>query len=152
MTKQTPTGWFLSFIMTTASLGSSNRHYHTMVQDLYMTQVFPAPPVICYRRQQNIRDHLIRAKVPHPTPARPQRTYAGMKKCCKCVNYHYIKIPVQIWMSYPYLNNNIQISRPFLVHTNFDSHHIMSFEPKQGKFSGASQLAEETEPKLDFIN
>ena len=69
----------------------TNRHYRTMVQDPYMKEVFPAPPLICYRRQRNIRDHLIRAKVPPPAPARPKRTLPGMKKCGKCVNCPYIK-------------------------------------------------------------
>ena len=56
-----------------------------------MKEVFPAPPLICYRRQRNIHDHLIRAKVPPPAPTRPQRTCAGMKKCGRCVNCPYIK-------------------------------------------------------------
>jgi hypothetical protein len=41
------------------------KHWRSMVsQDPYLTEVFVQPPLTAYRRQRNIRDHLIRAKVP----------------------------------------------------------------------------------------
>ena len=50
-----------------------NRHWRTMRQDPYLAQVFPQPPLIAYKRPANIKDKMIRAKVPDPTPARPRR-------------------------------------------------------------------------------
>ena len=55
-----------------------------MHQDPYLADVFPLPPLIAYRRPPNIRDKLIRAKVPDPPPARPKRNIPGMKKCNDC--------------------------------------------------------------------
>ena len=43
-----------------------NRHYRVMVQDQKLKEVFPEAPIIAYKRQKNIRDVLIRAKVPPP--------------------------------------------------------------------------------------
>ena len=40
------------------------RHWRTMKQDTYLAEVFPLPPLVAYRRPPNIKDHLIRAKVP----------------------------------------------------------------------------------------
>ena len=55
-----------------------------MRQDPYLAQVFPQPPLVAYKRPANIKDRLIRAKIPEPTPPRPRRTLNGMKKCQKC--------------------------------------------------------------------
>ena len=54
-------------------------------QDRYLGQVFHDPPLIAYKRQRNIGDFLIRAKVPTKPSTRPQRSQNGMKKCGKCV-------------------------------------------------------------------
>ena len=41
------------------------KHWRSMVsQDPYLSEVFSQPPLTAYKRQKNIRDHLIRAKVP----------------------------------------------------------------------------------------
>ena len=61
-----------------------SRHWRTMRQDPYLAQVFPQPPLVAYKRPANIRDKLIRAKVPDPTPVRPRRIVNGMKKCNNC--------------------------------------------------------------------
>ena len=63
-----------------------NKHWQTMVQDPHLKEVFPKPPLVSYRRQKNIRETLIRAKVP-PRPKREQRKRHGMNKCkkVKCV-------------------------------------------------------------------
>ena len=49
------------------------KHWHSMVnQDPYLSEVFSQPPLTAYKRQKNIRDLLIRAKVPSdhkPYPA-----------------------------------------------------------------------------------
>ena len=48
--------------------------------DPYLKQVFPFPPLIAYRRPKNIRDLVIKARIP-PVYVRPTRTQAGYKKC-----------------------------------------------------------------------
>ena len=58
-------------------------------QDGYLKKVFPAPPLIAFKRQQNIKDKLIRAKV--ATNHRNQRHLLGMKKCNSCVICNYVK-------------------------------------------------------------
>ena len=55
-----------------------------------MREVFPKPPLVAYKRQKNIREKLIRAKVP-PEFSRPKRKLPGMKKCRRCVYCPYIK-------------------------------------------------------------
>ena len=55
------------------------KHYRTMVQDPYMAECFPEPPLIAYTRPKNIRDRLIKAKI--PSGARPKRKIPGMHKC-----------------------------------------------------------------------
>ena len=54
-----------------------------VTQDKYLEEVFPKPPLVAYKRQQNIKDKIIKAKVP-PIPEKyPQREKSGMKKCGK---------------------------------------------------------------------
>ena len=55
------------------------KHWRSMSNDPYMKEVFPQPPITAYRRQKNLRDFLIRAKVSEPK--RPQRHTRGMSKC-----------------------------------------------------------------------
>ena len=60
------------------------KHWRSMVcQDPYLSEVFPEPPLTAYKRQRNVRDHLIRAKVPSDPKLHPQRRQRGMKKCGK---------------------------------------------------------------------
>ena len=47
----------------------------------YLQDVFKRPPLIAYKRQQNLRGHLIRARVPRAPRPHPQRQVLGMKKC-----------------------------------------------------------------------
>ena len=54
----------------------------------YLKEVFPEPPLISYKRQKNIRETLVRAKV---APPRQNRVINGMKKCNKCLACSYIK-------------------------------------------------------------
>ena len=60
-----------------------------MTLDPHMKEIFPSVPLIAYRRQKNLREYLIRAKVPKNT-SRPKRKLPGMKKCNKCVYCSYI--------------------------------------------------------------
>ena len=69
-----------------------NRHWRTMQQDPYMAEVFPQPPLVAYKRPPNIKDKLIRAKIPDPPPTRPKRNRNGMKRCNKCPICPYIQV------------------------------------------------------------
>ena len=58
------------------------KHWRTMVsQDSHLKEVFPLPPLTAFRRQKNLRDHLIRAKIPQNGSLHPKRKLLGMKKC-----------------------------------------------------------------------
>ena len=61
-----------------------NKHWRAMVSmDSYLSDVFPDPPMIAYRRQRNIKDFLIKAKI-HDSKGRiGGRMLQGMKKCNK---------------------------------------------------------------------
>ena len=62
-----------------------------MTKDPYLKQVFGEPPLIAYRRPKNIKDLVIRAKVPPKNPTRPKRKIPGMAKCKGCPTCPYIK-------------------------------------------------------------
>ena len=54
--------------------------------------VFQRPPLIAFKRQQNIRGHLIRAQVARAKRPYPQRKQQGMKNCGRsCTACPYIK-------------------------------------------------------------
>ena len=66
------------------------KHWRAMVTDSYLKGVFSEPPMTAYRRNQNIRGHLIRAKVARDS--RQKRILKGMTKCGKnCSSCPYIK-------------------------------------------------------------
>ena len=69
------------------------KHWRSMVgQDPYLNEVFMQPPLTAFKRQRNIRDHLVRAKVPSDPKLYPSRRQRGMKKCGKsCTACPYIK-------------------------------------------------------------
>ena len=54
-------------------------------------EVFPLPPMVAYKRPKNIREKLIRSKVPPERNLRPKRKQPGCKKCNKCNICPYIK-------------------------------------------------------------
>lgn len=61
--------------------GILQRHWRVMSKDPYLKKVFPNPPMVAFRRPKNLRDILIKAKVP-PTPKnKPRRQINGMKAC-----------------------------------------------------------------------
>ena len=62
-----------------------------MVQDPRLQEIFPAPPLVAYKRPQNIKDKIIRSKVPPQSSTRPKRQSHGMKKCNKCSVCPYIR-------------------------------------------------------------
>ena len=48
-------------------------------------------PLIAYKRNRNLKDILIRSKVPNLNRRRSKRQLKGMKKCGKCANCPFIK-------------------------------------------------------------
>ena len=49
------------------------KHWRAMTaQDQYLTEVFLKPPLVAFRKQSNLKDILIRSKVP-PIPKRLER-------------------------------------------------------------------------------
>ena len=57
------------------------KHYRSMVsQDIYLSQVFPSAPIVAFKRPKNIREILIKARVPSAN-IRTRRVQNGYKKC-----------------------------------------------------------------------
>ena len=55
------------------------KHWRAMVcQDQYLADSFPEPPLTAYRRPKNLKEFLIRAKVPKPPDKRIKRNMKGM--------------------------------------------------------------------------
>ena len=69
------------------------KHWRTMVtQNQYLASCFPEPPLTAFKRPRNIREFLIRAKVPPPPKKREDRDLKGMKDCGKqCSACPYMK-------------------------------------------------------------
>ena len=60
----------------------THRHWRTMTMvDPQLQEVYPEPHLIAYKRQKNIKDFLIRAKVPPPLSKNQKRIIPGMKQC-----------------------------------------------------------------------
>ena len=55
------------------------RSWRTMTQDPYLAEVYPIPPLIAYKRPPNIKDKLIRAKIPPKVPSKPKQDLPGIK-------------------------------------------------------------------------
>ena len=55
--------------------------------------MFEEPPLTAFRRQNNLRDMLIKSKVPPPPPIHPKRVVKGMSKCGKaCTACSYVEV------------------------------------------------------------
>ena len=60
------------------------KHWRSMVvQNQYLAEVFKQTPLTAFRRQRNLRDLLIKSKVPPPIPLHPKRVVKGMTPCNK---------------------------------------------------------------------
>ena len=60
------------------------KHWRAMTaQDQHLANVFQQPPIIAYRRQRNLKDILIKSKVPPQISRYPHREVKGMTKCGK---------------------------------------------------------------------
>ena len=58
----------------------TRKHWRSMTgQDPHLRDVFPEPPMVAYKRQTNIRDRIIKAKIPAKF-TRAQKSIPGMKK------------------------------------------------------------------------
>ena len=69
-----------------------NKHWRSMThQDQHLKTVFESPPLIAYRRQQNIKESIIRAKVAPIRSKYPKRNLQGFRKCGKCKACSYMK-------------------------------------------------------------
>ena len=70
-----------------------SKHWRSMVsQDQYLAECFQNPPIIAFKKQQNLREHIIRAKLPPPLKIHEKRKMRGMTKCGKqCSACPYIK-------------------------------------------------------------
>ena len=62
-----------------------------MTSDPYLKEVFPLPPMVAYKRPENIRDKLIRSKVPTIRASREKRKVPGCTKCNKCSICPFVK-------------------------------------------------------------
>ena len=59
--------------------------------DPHLKEAFPLPPMVAYRRPPNLKEKLVRAKVP-PSYSRPRRQPPGMKKCrYDCLTCPYVQ-------------------------------------------------------------
>ena len=58
------------------------KHWRSMTnKNKYLAEVFQSPPLTAFKRQPNIRSHLIRAAVAKPQGRYPERIQKGMKRC-----------------------------------------------------------------------
>ena len=74
------------------------KHWRAMsAQDAHLKEVFREPPMTAYRRQTNIRDILVKTKVP-PAPTRyPARKAKGMNRCGNnCTACPYVNMTKEI--------------------------------------------------------
>ena len=69
------------------------KHWRSMIsQDQYLSECFPETPLTAFKRPKNLRELIIKAKVPPPQNMRPQREIRGMRKCgTTCTACPYIK-------------------------------------------------------------
>ena len=58
------------------------KHHRVMTLNPHMKSIFPQAPLVAYKRPMNIRDRLIKARIP-PAQNRPKRIKAGMYRCNK---------------------------------------------------------------------
>ena len=74
------------------------KHYRAMKsQDKCLGECFPKPPMIGYRRQANLRNFLIKSKMPLSQKLYPERKKNGMTNCGKmCTACPYIKYGKEI--------------------------------------------------------
>ena len=66
------------------------KHHGVMIRnDPHCAAIFPKPPMIAFKRVKNLREHLIRSRVPVSRAVRPRRQRRGFRRCNKCNNCPY---------------------------------------------------------------
>jgi hypothetical protein len=64
------------------------KHWRSMIsQNSYLKEVFDQPPLTAFRRQQNLRNFLIKSKVPPPPDIHQKRFLKGMKKMWQILSH-----------------------------------------------------------------
>ena len=80
------------------------RNWQTMLDDdQRLSQVYPNPPMVCFRRGRNIRESLCQARLP---PARVNRQEGGFRRCrrsqcrlCPYTNLGPVQVPKSVQIS-----------------------------------------------------
>ena len=69
------------------------KHWRSMItQNKYLKECFVKQPLTAYRRQNNLRNFLIKSKVAPPPPTHPKRNLSGMNTCGKsCTACPYVQ-------------------------------------------------------------
>ena len=129
------------------------KHWRTMSSvDPYLQEVYQEPPLVAFKRQKNIKDFVIRAKVPPKMKRNPKREIPGMRKCNKpCQACPYIKEQKQI--------ETQKFTWKINSHVNCESKNIVyiiecSKENCKMKYIGETErtLAERLEEHRGYIN
>ena len=47
--------------------GAITKNWHLISEDDFLNNLFPVPPLLAYKRQKNIKDKIIRARLPNST-------------------------------------------------------------------------------------
>ena len=53
-------------------------------REIYSVSVMPEPPMVCFRRSENLKDHLVRARLPKLEVAARGMDKCGGEKCKVC--------------------------------------------------------------------
>ena len=59
-------------------------HFQILLQDPDTKEAFPQPPLIVYRRARNIRDYLVRSRMPRALPSNSIGTFPCHRDCITC--------------------------------------------------------------------
>ena len=104
------------------------KHWSVMTRDPYLKTVFPSPPIVAYRRAKNLKDKLIRAKIPPPPPKRNPRKILDMKRCNKftCETCPFVKTGSKF--TNPYNNKAVVII--FSLNCNSNKIRDLQLRPK----------------------
>ena len=97
-----------------------SKHWRAMTTNPTMASIFKDPPLIAYKRPKNLKDILIRARIPPPQSSRPKRIKTGMTKCNKpCSICPYIKTQTKVKSS----TNNVTVE--LSKHHTCNDHNIV---------------------------
>ena len=75
-----------------------------------MAEIFSLPPLVAYKRPPNIREKLIRAKIPTTPPSRPKREIKGMRRCLNCAACPFVKEGQQVQATQSKFKIDINVS------------------------------------------